>query len=77
MKKSFEINDADNKNLAWIKITKALSQGDFTQIPYLIEKDLTYLKYMHLIGRNEENYKQMLEGICGVLSVKFPPIDIK
>ena len=32
---------------------------------------------MHLIGRNEENYKQMLEGICGVLSVKFPPIDIK
>ena len=52
-----ELNSSDKYRMNWIKIAKALSSSDFTQIPRIIDNDFTYLKYMHKIGKNEENYK--------------------
>jgi hypothetical protein len=53
---------------SWIKATKILTQGDFDLIPELIEKELPHYKFMHVFGKNQQEYYEMLQGLAGVLS---------
>jgi hypothetical protein len=47
-----------------------LCRGRFDLIPALIENDLPHYKFIFNFGKAEEEYKELLQGICGLVSYK-------
>jgi hypothetical protein len=47
-----------------------LCQARFDLIPALIENDLPHYKFILNFEKAEEEYKELLQGICGLFSYK-------
>jgi hypothetical protein len=58
------------KHSVWVKATQILCRGRFDLIPALIENDLPHYKFIFNFGKAEEEYKELLQGICGLFSYK-------